>query len=744
MMRRDFDDSQVSGRLVGFVRVSLLSSELESQKETISGFASSIGNSIRRYYEDMDRKRSQYHESRVLQNLLRDAEAGAFDWVIIDKAQRVGTDEFNELAHFITECDKRGVQVWSVSEGPLSRPDILASINLLLGSASEQKDQRNKAENVSRGMFRNAKAWNYNGAILPYAYDRLCIAADGSERFRVVELGRELNPNQVEGSKLPEHRKFINRYEVIYPTGHREIRTDPPGKAKHERYTYALSIRKERIEVVRTIFRMYSEGFNRHAIARHLVATKADPSLRLYWRTTHVSLILRNPIYGGILEWKKTTSAKYASIGPDGQYLDVAKKRRDRKGRAVAVEANDRIRAEVVREDLRLIDPETFAACAKRLADEAKPAGLSRKARSDSFWLQPYLRCGHCGASMQGSAKPANPRVARRSSYRCAKTNSDYNGTEPADCAGNRVTVAELDAKVGMFLEQYGDLVALDVAITPPDLSRFDGPKASTGLLKRKLFHEMLAYVLARIDDDRADLLGVPGGLDLAEEYRRLADAEAGLQTELIESLKAELKDQMRVARKFEEGTPAHELAIEEITVLSQRIEAAKAAMVPLDQQFDAASRQAREIQETIQSIQKMIASQRGHRAGEAMRKVLSHVEIFSVPNPNGVQPARLTDRIVFHPIVGEPIEYTANWLPGTTPLASVARAREIYLGGANLLATAKQLQKEGVPTATGRPWGRPTLLKMLAKEIAARQQSGTARRNRSRRKAQDDSDVAR
>jgi len=743
-MRRDFDASQVSGRLVGFVRVSLLSSEMESQKETIGGFAASIGNSIRRYYEDMDRKRSQYHESQVLKDLLSHAEGGAFDWVVIDKAQRVGTDEFNELAHFITECDKRGVQVWSVSEGPLSRPDILASINLLLGSASEQKDQRNKAENVSRGMFRNAKAWNYNGAILPYAYDRVCVAADGAERFRVVELDRELNPYHVAGSKLPEHRKFINCYEVIYATGHREIRTDPPGKAKHERYTYALSILKERIEVVRTIFRMYADGFNRHAIAKHLVATKADPSLRLYWRTTHVTLILRNPIYGGVLEWKKTTAAKYASIGPDGQYMDAAKKRRDRKGRAVEVEVGERIRAEGVREDLRLIDPETFTACAARLAGEAKAPGLSRKARSDSFWLQPYLRCGHCGASMQGSAKPDDPTIARRSSYRCAKTNSDYNGTGRADCAGNRVTVAELDAKVAMFLEQYSDMVAIDIAITPPDLSRFDGPKASAGLLKRRLYREMLGYVLARIDADQAALLGVPGGLDLAEEYRRLSDAEAGVQAEAVESLKAELKDHMRVARKFGEGTPAHELAMEEIADVSRRIEEARAALVPLDAQFDAASRKAREIQETVQSIRKMIASQHGRRAGEAMRKLLSHVAIYSVPNPNGVQPARLTDRIVFHPLVGEPVEYAANLLPGTTPPSSVARAREIYLGGANLAATARQLEAEGMPTATGRPWGRPTLLKMLAREIAERRPPGTERQTRSPRKGPDDSDVAR
>ena len=275
---------------------------------------------------------------------------------------------------------------------------------------------------------------------------------------------------------------------------------------------------------------------------------------------------------------------------------------------------------------------------------------------------------------------------------------------------GNRVTVAELDAKVALFLEQYSGMVALDIAITPPDLSRFDGPKASAGLLKRKLYREMLAYVLARIDDELATLLGVPGGLDLAEEYRRLADVEAGRQAEVIEALKAELKDHMRVARKFGEGTPAHELAMEEIADVSRQIEEAKAALIPLDQQFDAASRQAREIQETVQSIQKMIASQRGRQAGEAMRKLLSHVSIFSVPNPNGVQPARLTDRIVFHPLVGDPVEYVADLLPGTTPPASIARAREIYLRARTSQRPLGNFKPKGCrPPPEGPGGGRPS-----------------------------------
>jgi hypothetical protein len=51
------NDSAVSGRLIAFVRISCLHSDLDSQKEVIGRFAGRVGNFIRRWNEDPDRPR---------------------------------------------------------------------------------------------------------------------------------------------------------------------------------------------------------------------------------------------------------------------------------------------------------------------------------------------------------------------------------------------------------------------------------------------------------------------------------------------------------------------------------------------------------------------------------------------------------------------------------------------------------------------------------------------------------------
>jgi Recombinase len=219
-MGRDFNTDPVRGRLVGLARISAVSSELESQKATIQGFATKLSNSISKWYEDIDRK-----------------------------------------------------------------------------PHSEQKEQRNKAENVSRGQYNNAKTWKHNGGILPYALDRICVGPVGEERFRLVEDRREANPGHVRGSKQAGEGKYLQFYEVIFPNGHSEIRTDLPGIGEHDRYVFAPSVRTDRLRVIPLIFEMFRDGFSRNAIAKYLTDTKADLGMETYWTPEHISKILRNPIY---------------------------------------------------------------------------------------------------------------------------------------------------------------------------------------------------------------------------------------------------------------------------------------------------------------------------------------------------------------------------------------------------------------------------------------------------------------
>src|SRR5262249_55520155 len=143
-LAKSSDTRKVIGRLVGLVRISdLRGSEVESQKAVIEGFAATVSNSIGKWYADLDRKRWDYGRSEAIKRLLADADAGLFDWVVVDKAQRIGTYNERELFHFIHELERRRVRIWSVAEGDLMDANVLRSLEMVLGSQSELKDQRN-------------------------------------------------------------------------------------------------------------------------------------------------------------------------------------------------------------------------------------------------------------------------------------------------------------------------------------------------------------------------------------------------------------------------------------------------------------------------------------------------------------------------------------------------------------------------------------------------------------------------
>ncbi len=124
-------------------------------------------------------------------------------------------------------------------------------LGLVIGPHSEQKEQRNKAENASRGQYNHAKTWKYNGGILSHALDRICVGPDGEE-------------------------KDLQFYEVILPNGHSEVRTDLPGIGEHDRYVFALSVRTDRLRVIPLSFEMLRDGLSRNAIAKHLTGTNVD------------------------------------------------------------------------------------------------------------------------------------------------------------------------------------------------------------------------------------------------------------------------------------------------------------------------------------------------------------------------------------------------------------------------------------------------------------------------------------
>jgi hypothetical protein len=743
------DTSQVIGRLVGLIRISK-GFEVESQKGVIEGFANSLSNSIVKWYADLDRTRWQYGQSEAIRRLKADADAGLLDWVIVDKAQRIGTFNERELFHFLHELERRGARIWSVAEGDLLDPNVMRSLEMVLGSQSEQKDQRNKAQNVARGMRLNAMEFRFNGAVMPYGYDRICVGPDGKERFRLVEDIREENPGYVPGSKEQGEQRWLNWYVVIYPGGHEERRIGPPGKGEHEWYEFAPSVRLDRRKWAAQVFRWYAEGLNRTRIATLLNESGADLGHRSYWATDHVTYMLANPIYGGRHQWRRRTFAVYSSIGPDGMYEDVERRMPGQK-RHRKVEDEGVIRSPKVREDLRLVDEETLAKVAHRLAHELAGTPSEARGRSDSFWLQPLLRCGHCNGSMRahGMTRPARKRNGKSRAvthcFLCSGFARGYFG--PRTCVHNRIRLDELERLTHEFLDKYGHEIELareDEA--GPNMDRLQISRDRYLSLYDDYKAEMHAYLDGRLS--RQELARLRDGtLNLVEVYRHHFDQEQGQRAAEIARIEDEIGDLAFKAIAYQEGSVARRKLDEGIARKEEEVKALKAAQVPVDERLDAVGRQLDEINAAIRKIRDHASARRMKQAAELLRGVVREIRVFSVENPlkGGSRPDRITDRVVFVPHLGDPMEFRAAPSTGSVPLGSLERARQLWGEGHNLNRIASMLTAEGLPTARGTgAWSRATLLKALASEIAGAGGRRDGRLRGHRPKGQDRRDAGR
>jgi DNA invertase Pin-like site-specific DNA recombinase len=715
------DASRIVGRLVGLVRISdTKGSEIESQKSVIEGFARSLSKSIGHWYADLDRKRWQYGRSEAIRRLLADADDRRFDWVIVDKAQRIGTFNERELFHFLHELERRGVGIWSVAEGDLMDPNVMRSLEMVLGSQSERKEQMNRAQNVARGMRLNALEFRFNGAILPYGYDRICIAADGTERFRVVEDRREENPDHIPGSKEPGRQRWLNWYLVIYAGGHEERRIGPPGKGKHERYEYTPSIRQERRERAVEIFRLYAEGMTRHAIAAHLNESRADPGLKVHWSCDHITQILMNPIYGGRHQWRRQTWAIYSSIRPDGTYEETTDRRPGQR-KVRDVEPDGVLRSPKVREDLRLIDDATLAKVARRLAEEGAGKSDGRRARNDSLWLQPFMRCGHCGSGMRSHSKTARDPKHRNPCFRCSNYSRGYLGA--GRCVHNRVRLDEVERLTHEFLARYGEEVNVGIEErTAPDTDELDLERAGRLSVFKALKLEMWTYLKDRMPPEEFAKVR-DGSIRLVAAYRHYYDREEGQRAAEIAEIEDEIGDLAFKAITFAEDSIARRKLKERIAEMEGRAEALRAALVPLDRRLDAAHRQLHEINAAIKAVSAHAGAKRLRQAGEILRGLIREIRVYSIENTvkGGMRPDRITDRLIFIPVMGDPIEFQAGPPKGTVPPASLARARELFAQGINLNRIATILTEEGIPKGRGADaWNRGTLTRLLAREIAA------------------------
>jgi DNA invertase Pin-like site-specific DNA recombinase len=708
---------------------------MDSQRGIVDGFARRTNNTILHWYEDPDRPRWKASQSSKLAEMVRDAQDGRFDWIVLDRQQRLGTYDHLEFFHYLHVFRMANVRIWSVAEGELTTDEIATSFRSLAGSHSEKEEQRNKAGNVARGMLLNANKGLYNGSLMPLGYDRVCVSPDGVERFRLIEEAREPNPNHVPGSKEPGEGRYTHSYTVLYPNGHSESLTQLPGKGRQDRYEYRKSDREDRVRWAREVYVLYDSGMNRSEIAKQMNRDGVDLGLRTAWTVHSVGQILTNPIYGGVVEWKKRSNPKYATVTKDGRYVKSDWNAANPRASARVIPPEDRVRS-APNEDLRIVEQPLIDRVRARLAADEK---REVRPRSDSLWLRPFLRCGHCGGAMYGTATHGSHRL---SYFRCGRYVKDKEVGKAPTCVNNRVYVSTVQDRLEDFLHQYGERVDYDLEQSDPRLAGLIRPLAGHGAALSVLRAEMRTYVLTRLPLDQHDLLGVEEGISLSEAYRYYHEQENASHREEVAKIVEEIRLATKALRRVDENSEAERLLLQDIRELEAKKAATEARAVPLDKRVNDVIAQLQEAKVAIRATARFAANRRTREAYESLGKVLNRVEVISRPSGttgrSGTRGERFAERLVFYPISGDPITLEADPPKAAISIDAETRARELLHQGVNLNRICKVLDDEGYKPPKAARWTRSSLVKRLKHDLASLPPGARDGRKRPRRKGRD------
>jgi DNA invertase Pin-like site-specific DNA recombinase len=208
--------------------------------------------------------------------------------------------------------------------------------------------------------------------------------------------------------------------------GYRHVPITDPTRTDTYGRPVVVAVRREpdpdQAGIVRQIFEQFAAGCSPREIAHRLNAQRIPSPRGSTWAVSAIYGdrrsgvgILNNPIYGGTLIWNRSRWVRDPDTGK--------RHRRERDRSEWIIQPAP---------ELRIVDPETWAAAEKRLATR-RPLKTGRK---PSYLLSGILRCGVCGGAYV---------VVYRGQYGCAA----HKDRGPAVCRnGLRVHRAELERQI--------------------------------------------------------------------------------------------------------------------------------------------------------------------------------------------------------------------------------------------------------------------------------------------------------
>ena len=168
-----------------------VSTNVQDTKEQVLGnrqYAEENGITVLNEYGDYG-KRHHAHKRPSFQQMLADIPVMKPDLILVQRLDRFGVKDNNELGYFLTILEQNDVRlITTLDRQDRSKGEIYTNIMNALGSSQSHQEQVDKADRVLVGKRKTASQGEYiSGKYLTYGFDLVCKDKDGNERWRLVE-----------------------------------------------------------------------------------------------------------------------------------------------------------------------------------------------------------------------------------------------------------------------------------------------------------------------------------------------------------------------------------------------------------------------------------------------------------------------------------------------------------------------------------------------------------------------------
>jgi len=394
---------------VGYLRRSTDRQEqsIPDQQRAIEQFALNEGLRLEHFYIDDAISGTSALGRRAFQQLIQDAQKPgcSFGFVIVYDVKRFGRGDNDEAGYYRHVLKTHGVEVLYASEGfnGSDTDDLLRPVK----QWQARQESRDLSKVTIRGLLSKQPAGVWMGGVPPHGYD-LRYESDRGEFLFILR-------------HLPDGTKqMLDQKDKVVRT---LLRGETVNISKRDR-AKLIPGEKPRVEVVKRIFRMYTEQSKGFAAIADALNTKGVPTprgpkwARIYsgtWGDSTIRAILVNPLYVGDMVWNRRSDGRFHKIS-NGH----ATERKSVHG--ARLEPNDANDWLVVRDaHPPLVSRKTFELA--RQIREGKPtaadqAGVPKRPGGVGEWngarsrfiLSGLVVCGRCGTRYQGCKRTKGKR----------------------------------------------------------------------------------------------------------------------------------------------------------------------------------------------------------------------------------------------------------------------------------------------------------------------------------------------